>query len=502
MGSTSSSESGTFPRGGYTGRILVVDLSTGAVRIQQLDESWARTHVGGLGFGARVYLDAIKNRPSFDALSPDNPFVIMTGPLTGMRMHAVARWTVATKSPLTDYWGDANIGGYFGARLKFAGYDGIVLTGAAPSPVYLHIDDDRVEVRDAARYWGQDIYTVTDNMVADHKSESSRAGEVFAIGPAGENLVRIATITNRKGHTAGRAGLGAVWGAKNLKAIFVRGSGNLDAAFPDRLRDLRRELDQVYRNSILIEALRSMGTPSQFDVGVILGDVPMKNWQLTDWERFDEIGPSAYAERILTGNKTCYACGVACKREAEVKDGVFRFAKGPGPEYETVCAFGPLCLNPDIESIGKANELCNRYGLDTISCGATIAFAIECFENGLITEQDTDGLRLTWGNFGGDCRAGGGNWPAGRFWRRSGPGKRPGGRGDRTWGSGVLDHRQEHGSAHARPAFGSRSRAGLCCLAKRRLPQCKSAVLCGEWFHIPARVRRRDCRPGRDGQQG
>jgi aldehyde:ferredoxin oxidoreductase len=398
MSSTSSSEASTFPRGGYAGRILAVDLSTGAIQIRQLDEEWARTHIGGLGFGARIYLDLIKSRPSFDALSPDNPFVIMTGPLTGMRMHAVARWTVVAKSPLTGYWGDANIGGYFGARLKFAGYDGIVLTGAAASPVYLHIDDDRVELRDAGAYWGQDIYTVTDNLVADHKSESSRSGEVFTIGPAGENLARIATITNRKGHTAGRAGLGAVWGAKNLKAVFVRGAGTLGAARPDRLSALRRELDEIYRQSILIEALRSVGTPSQFDVGVILGDVPMKNWQLTDWDRFDEIGPSAYAERILTGNKTCYACGVACKREAEVREGPFRFAKGPGPEYETVCTFGPLCLNSDIESIGKANELCNRYGLDTISCGATIAFAIECFENGLINERDTDGLQLVWGN--------------------------------------------------------------------------------------------------------
>jgi aldehyde:ferredoxin oxidoreductase len=398
MSSTSRSEADAFPRGGYAGRILLVDLSTGTIRIHQLDENWARTHIGGLGFGARIYLDLIKSGSSFDALSPQNPFIIMTGPLTGMRMHAAARWTVASKSPLTNYWGDANIGGYFGARLKFSGYDGIILTGAASVPVYLHIDDGRVELRDARRYWGQDIYTATDNLIADNRSESSQAGEVFTIGPAGEKLVRMATITNRKGHTAGRAGLGAVWGAKNLKAILVRGTGRIGAAHPDRLDALRRELDGIYRQSILIEALRSMGTPSQFDVGVILGDIPMKNWQLTAWDRFDEIGPSAYAERILMGNKTCYACGVACKREAEVRNGPFQFAKGPGPEYETVCTFGPLCLNSDIESIGKANELCNRYGLDTISCGATIAFAIECFENGLITEQDTDGLELTWGN--------------------------------------------------------------------------------------------------------
>jgi len=235
-------------------------------------------------------------------------------------------------------------------------------------------------------------------MIYDHKTESKKPGQVFTIGPAGENLVRFASIVNDKGHVAGRTGLGAVWGAKRLKAIFVRGTGKLGEEDPHGLNGLRAELKDLYDGNISVEGLRAFGTASHMDVGIISGDIPMKNWQQSEWELFDEIGPIEYDEKILTGNRTCYACGVACKREAEVTEGKFKFDKGPGPEYETIAAFGTLCLNPSLESIGKVNDICNRYGMDTITCGSTIAFAIDCFENGLINEKDTDGLSLTWGN--------------------------------------------------------------------------------------------------------
>jgi aldehyde:ferredoxin oxidoreductase len=248
------------------------------------------------------------------------------------------------------------------------------------------------------KYWGTDVYTVNDEMIADNKGKSRKSGQVLTIGPAGENLVRFASIINNKGHVAGRTGMGAVWGAKKLKAIFVRGTGKLEIAYPDRLDVLRAELKELYAGNITIEGLRAFGTASHMDIGIISGDIPMKNWQQSDWELFEEIAPIAYGEKILTGNRTCYACGVRCKREAEVSEGPFKFDKGPGPEYETVATFGTMCLNSSMESIGKANDICNRYGMDTISCGSTIAFAIECFENGLINEEDTDGLNLTWGN--------------------------------------------------------------------------------------------------------
>ena len=384
--------------GGYAGKILYINLTSRTIETKSLDLEFARKYIGGLGFSTKIYLDLIKDRPSFDSLSSDNPFILMTGPLTGIKMNAVARWTVCSKSPLTGLWGECNIGGFFGAELKFAGYDGIVITGEADKPIYIYINNDEVEIRDARKYWGMDVYTVNDAIIADHKDKSRKSGQVLTIGPAGENLVRFASIINNKGHVAGRTGMGAVWGAKKLKAIFVRGTGKLEIAYPERLDSLRRELKELYTGNITIEGLRTFGTASHMDVGIISGDIPMKNWQQTDWELFEEIAPIAYGEKILIGNKTCYACGVACKREAEVKEGHFKFDKGPGPEYETIATFGTMCMNSSMESIGKANDICNRYGMDTITCGSTIAFAIECFENGLINEKDTDGLTLTWGN--------------------------------------------------------------------------------------------------------
>ncbi len=383
--------------GGYAGSLLHVDLTSGTIEKTPLDPNFARENIGGLGFGAQIFLNLIKGKPNFDALSPDNPFVLMTGPLTGMHMNAVARWTVCAKSPLTGVWGDSNIGGHFGARLKCAGYDGIIITGASDHPVCLVIQDDQVELIHAGPYWGKDTYTTTREMKADLATPGAK-GQVLTIGPAGENGVAFACLVHNKGHIAGRTGMGAVWGSKQLKAIYVDGSGKLTPARPDRLKTLRKELKDLYADSIFIAAMQSSGTPSHMDVGIISGDIPIKNWLLTEWDEIDELGPAAIEEKIFAGNKTCFGCSVACKKEARVKQGPFCMEKGPGPEYETVATFGTLCLNPDIESVAKANEICNRLGMDTISCGATIAFAIECFENGLITSEDTGGLDLCWGN--------------------------------------------------------------------------------------------------------
>ena len=382
---------------GYAGKILYVDLTSGAWEDRPLDLGFAREWIGGLGFGAKIYFDLVKDRPDVEPLSADNPFVLMTGPLTGQRLNAVARWTVGSRSPQTGLWGEANVGGYFGAELKMAGYDGIVLTGGAAGPTYLLIEDGAVELRDASAYWGLDTYQLDDRMRADLRGTAARAGEVLGIGPAGESLVRFASLVNRKGHVAGRTGMGAVWGAKKLKAVFVRGGTRVSPARPEALAALRAELDQVYADSITIEGLRAFGTASHMDVGVMLGDIPMENWARSDWDRFDELAPLAYQEKLLTGTGTCYACRVQCKREAEVKEGPFRFDRGPGPEYETIATFGTMCLNPVLESVGKANDLCNRYGMDTITCGATIAWAIDCFEQGLLTAADTGGLDLHWG---------------------------------------------------------------------------------------------------------
>jgi aldehyde:ferredoxin oxidoreductase len=384
---------------GYAGSILNVDLGTGAVRSKFLDMDFAREYIGGLGFASRIYLDLIKANPPVDAYSPENPFVIMTGPVTGMKLNGAARWCVCSRSPLTGLLGSCNVGGFFGAHLKFAGYDGIVITGKASSPVYIFIDDETVEVRDAHKYWGKDVYEVTDELNEHNQYDNKKkSGQVFAIGPAGEKLVRFAAIVHNKGHVAGRTGMGAVWGSKNLKAIFVRGSGKLQIAQPDNFEALRGELKDMYSENFIIEGIREFGTNAHMNTGLAGGDIPMKNWQLGEWDRAEDLSPVAYNQRILTARKTCYGCSVACKREGEVREGPFKSSRGPGPEYETVAAFGTMCLNPDLESISKANEICNRMGMDTISCGATIAFAMECYEKGLITKKETEGLDLVWGN--------------------------------------------------------------------------------------------------------
>ena len=384
--------------GGYAGQILYVDLSAGRIEKKPLDMAFARKHIGGLGIGAQIYFDLIKDHPEIDALDEANPFVLMTGPITGFKLDGVARWAVGTKSPQTGFWGDSNIGGFFGARLKFAGYDGLVITGKADKPCYLFINNDTVEIRDAAAYWGKDIYETDQLMIANLKSETGRKGTVLCIGPAGENLIRYASIINNKRHAAGRAGMGAVWGAKNLKAIYVSGTGKIEAADPEKLAEIKEELKAVYEESIFIDAIRASGTPAHIDVGSLAGDVPIKNWLMNEWDEIDDIGPGEIEDKIHAGHRTCYGCSVACKKEAEVKEGPFKMEKGPSPEYETVATFGTMCLNNNIESIAKANDLCNRYGMDTITCGATIAFAIECFENGLITGSDTEGIELNWGN--------------------------------------------------------------------------------------------------------
>ncbi|HZK49635.1 MAG TPA: aldehyde ferredoxin oxidoreductase C-terminal domain-containing protein, partial [Thermoleophilia bacterium] len=314
---------------------------------------------------------------------------------------AVARWTICSRSPLTGFWGDANVGGYFGAELKSAGYDGVVITGAAAAPVYVAIHDGEVEIRDAADYWGADVYDTTDRLTGDLRREGGRAGQVLAIGPAGERLVRYAAIANRKRHWAGRAGLGAVWGAKRLKAIYVRGTGSVPIAHPERFSALRAELKALYADDLLIEALRAFGTIASIDLGTMTGDVPYQNWRSGHWNGIDELSSVAYQERIYSGSAGCHRCGVRCKREARVTEGPYAGVDGPGPEYETLAVFGPLCLNSNLEAIAKANELCNRLGLDTMTCGSTIAFALECIENGLLDAAEWPGPTADWGDHEG-----------------------------------------------------------------------------------------------------
>jgi len=382
-------------KGGYAGKILEVNLTSGKISKTSVDDETLRKFIGGSGLAAKLFLDRVS--PQVAPLSPQNTLFIMTGPLQGTNLPGSGRFNISAKSPLTNIWGEGNCGGTFGPELKFAGWDGIIIEGASDKPVYLFIDDDKVEIRDASDLWGKDSYETID-MVTD-KIGGGRKVKVLAIGQAGENLVKYAAIIHDKADAIGRCGLGAVMGSKKLKAIVVRGRGKASIAMPEDYNKARREALDVIKDSAVAQSLHSMGTDASLPLGMMTGDVPSKNWSLGEnLEGSEALGGPTYSEKYLTKTHACYACPIACKRVCQVKEGPYKGEEQAGPEYETCCAFGTLVMNNDLAAVIKINEMCNRYGLDTISCGSTIAFAIDCFEHGVITEDDTQGIKLTWGN--------------------------------------------------------------------------------------------------------
>ena len=272
--------------------------------------------------------------------------------------------------------------------------------GHSPTPIYLSIEDDRVELRDASDLWGMDNYSVTDFLKERHGKE--KRPKVLSIGPAGENLVKFAAISNDKGDFIGRTGMGAVMGSKKLKAVVVKGTKKVEVSHPDQYSALRKSLITKSRDAMVAQSLRSMGSDAGMDLGMMTGDIPIKNWMVgEDFELSANLGGPSLTEKYLIRNHACSFCPIACKRVVKVDNGPFKTEEGPGPEYETCCSFGTLIMNYDLAGVIKANEWCNRYGLDTISCGATIAFAMEAYEKGLMTKKDTDGIDLTWGNIAG-----------------------------------------------------------------------------------------------------
>jgi aldehyde:ferredoxin oxidoreductase len=381
--------------GGYTGKILEVNLSNGKIETKSIKEEDQRKFLGGSGLAAKIFFDSFD--PNVDPLSPKNPLIIMNGPVVGTQFPGTSRFAVCGKSPLTGIWGEGTCGGNFGPELKFAGIDGIIFKGASPTPIYLSIEDDRVELRDASDLWGMDNYSVTDFLKERHGKE--KRPKVLSIGPAGENLVKFAAICNDKGDFIGRVGMGALMGSKKLKALVVKGTKKVEVSHPEEYAALRKSLITKSRDAMPAQSLRSMGTDAIMDLGMVTGDVPIKNWMIgEDLELSANLGGPALTEKYLTKNHACSFCPIACKRVVKVDDGPFKTEEGPGPEYQTCCTFGTMIMNYDLAGVIKANEWCNRYGMDTISCGATIAFAMEAFEKGLITKKDTDGIDLTWGN--------------------------------------------------------------------------------------------------------
>jgi aldehyde:ferredoxin oxidoreductase len=377
---------------GYAGRFLQVDLSRGCCSDFTVGDALLRRFMGGSALGAKLYFDGYSL--AADPLAPESPLFVMTGPMVGSGFPGSSRFAVCAKSPLTGIWGESACGGTFGPELKKAGFDGMVITGRSDRPVTLLVVEGEARLESAADLWGKDTYEVTDLLKA-----ADPGLKVLAIGPAGENLVRFAAIGNDKGHFVGRTGLGAVMGSKRLKAIAVRGSGKMEKADETRYREAHKEALAQIKDSALAGSLRAMGSDANMDIGMINGDVPVKNWSVgEDFELSGALSGPTLTETYLTRVHACAHCPVACKRVVRVPEGPYRTEEGPGPEYETCGTFGTMIMNRDLAGVIKANELCNRYGMDTISCGAAIAWAMELFEKGMLTAKETDGLDLTWGN--------------------------------------------------------------------------------------------------------
>ena len=379
--------------GGYIGRYLWVDLSNRTFREETPEPALLRDFVGGYGVGARLLYRLMQG--GTDPLGSANILGFITGPLTGTPAPTCTRWTVVAKSPLTGTWGDANGSGFFGVALKQAGYDAVFFTGAADHPVYLYLDGDHRELREAAHLWGLDCYETEDWV----KKELGADAEVVCIGPAGERQALISAIMHRKGRSAARSGLGAVMGAKRLKLIAVRGTRPVPLAEPDSVRKLRDQyVKQITGGVGFADFYRKTGTPGYTPVGVVNGDSPTRNWGASV-RAFPDAEPLEFdhLRKYRLKREACWRCPVSCWGTSRVDyDG--QLVDAHQPEYETASAFGSMTLNNNYPSLIRANDLCNRYGLDTISAGACVAFAIECYENGLLTSKDTGGIRLAWGD--------------------------------------------------------------------------------------------------------
>ena len=379
---------------GTNGAILRVDLTAGSISTDSFDDGFYRRYPGGKALAAYHLLREF--RPGGDPLGPENLLVLATGLLTGAPISTATRFNAIARSPLTGGFGESEAGGYWGPELKMAGLDAILVTGRSPDPVYLWVKDGTAEIRDARHLWGQDPPAV---QAAIREELGDRLVRVLQIGRAGENRVRYAMIMNELRHYNGRTGMGAVMGSKNLRAVAVRGSRRyVDLAHdPATLAELGKRLARQIPEHPQAWDLRTKGTPGLTDAMNAGGILPTRNFRQGSFERVDEINFAAYLE-LRSGTRSCYACAVRCKPAMAFSDRHTVTDTYDGPEYEAVAGFGSDCAIGDLQAVARANELCNELGLDVISAAGTIAFAMECFEHGLIGPGDTDGLELRFGN--------------------------------------------------------------------------------------------------------
>ena len=377
---------------GYSGRVLAVDLSAGIAQTEPIAPEVLKAVVGGAGLGALYLHEEVG--ADVGPFDDGNVLIFSTGPYQATTLPGSAKWSVCARSPLSNGYGESAAGATWGIALKRSGFDAIVIRGKASEPVVLSIEDGHATLRPASDVWGRTTFATID---AVRSSLGNASASVATIGPAGESLVRYASIMVDGYSAAGRTGMGAVMGSKRLKAIAISGSGPRpqvsDAA---RLKELHAAWLPKIREGA--EILVNRGTPGFMDILDEIGDVPTKNWQLGHWPEGNAKLAWGEYEKIFTRPAPCAYCPVGCHRHVRVESPEAYRMDGPGPEYETLALLGQNCLIADLPAVAKANDLCNAFGLDTISTGSAVAFAMECFEKRYLSEAETDGLRLEWGN--------------------------------------------------------------------------------------------------------
>jgi aldehyde:ferredoxin oxidoreductase len=380
---------------GFYGKFLEVNLSTGESRETALPDEDYRRYLGGSGLAAKIFYQ--RGYHKIEPLAPEAPLLVFTGVLTGHSVPTACKAAFCGRSPATGIWAEAAVGGYWPSVFKTCGYDGLIITGKSDRPVYLYLDGSGVEIRSAAALWGEDTYSTQDKI----REELGAEVYVASIGPAGENgaLIAAIMIDGHDARAAGRCGLGAAMGAKNLKAIAVRRCGSPPAVADAKdLTEARKAVMPKLREKA--KGLTDFGTAGGVPVVERLGDLPIRNWTLGSWTQgASKVSGQAMVEAGLrVKHYACFSCPIRCGKDMKVEIGPYRGAIAHGPEYETIAGFGAMCLNDDPNYIIAANDLCNRFGLDTISTSSVVAFAMELFEHGLISEAESGGLDLSWGN--------------------------------------------------------------------------------------------------------
>jgi aldehyde:ferredoxin oxidoreductase len=377
---------------GWAGKILRINLTTGQIAPEILDPAIAQQYIGGRGLG--TYFMASAATAAVDPLSVSNQVILAAGPLCGTNAPAASHWNVVTKGPLTGTIASSSSGGIFGAILKYAGYDALIIQGKARQPVYIWIHDDKAEIRDASGLWGKSVPETTDQIRALTDEDAS----VACIGPAGERLALVANVMNDYNRAAGRSGVGAVLGSKNLKAVAVRGTGAVRVPDPKVFRDaMVRAKDKLKAHPLGGRGLRKFGTNSLLNVLNETGGLPTRNFRESCFSGGEKVGAESLSRKLLVRPRGCFSCPISCGRATRVSNPEYK-GQGEGPEYETAWAFGPDCGVNDLDAIAKANYICNEYGLDTVSLGSTVACAMDLFENGILSLEDTDGVALNFGS--------------------------------------------------------------------------------------------------------